>query len=87
MIKTRTGRFEQLSSVACVLEQVKTEFSQADNGHPAAKRWTVTVVGFAHQGCAEYVAVEANTAVEVPNRGAHVMRAGYPRLPEIVSHS
>jgi len=46
-----------------VLEQVKTEFSQADNGHPAAKRWTVTVVGFAHQGCAEYVAVEANTAV------------------------
>jgi len=53
-----------------MLNQVEAEGSKTDNRHPTGKRWTIAVVGFAKQGCAQYVAIESNTAVKIPDRQA-----------------
>ena len=69
-----------------MLNQVEAEGSKTDNRHPTGKRWTIAVVGFAKQGCAQYVAIEANTAVEIPDRQAHVMYARYLRMAHFAVH-
>jgi len=69
-----------------MLNQVEAEGSKTDNRHPTGKRWTIAVVGFAKQGCAQYVAIEANTAVEIPDRQAHVMYARYLRMAHFALH-
>jgi hypothetical protein len=69
-----------------MLNQVEAEDSKTDNRHPTGKRWTIAVVGFAKQGCAQYVAVEANTAVEIADRQAHVMYARNLRMVRFAVH-
>jgi hypothetical protein len=86
VIQPCAARLEFLSLVRCMLNQVETEGSKTDNRHPTRKRWTVAVVGFANQSCSQHIAVEANTAVEIPDRQAHVMRACDLRMAKFAVH-
>jgi hypothetical protein len=51
-----------------------------------SRQGAVGVVGLAKEGCAQYVAIEANTAVEIPDRQAHVMYARYLRMAHFAVH-
>jgi hypothetical protein len=79
-------RFERLSLVSRVLDQINAERPQSDDHHATRERRAIAVVGFAEQDGAEHVAVEANTAVKVPDRKTHVGCAGYLRMSDIALH-